>query len=197
MKEADSFLPRFMKQHEKDWWTMGLSQLKQQSIEIQRLWIAEGRLQCGPTYFERLRVRAAYKRALRSAQIAPKQKTWNSLHTAMGECDSNNFWRSWKSLYNKNSTSFAPVVDGCTSDTAIADAFHRNSEPNNRSKVEELNRKFKEKYAEFSDSHSISCNCINYQITINNVIDGVAAMTSGKCADEEGFTMLHLRLFNN
>ena len=67
---------------EKDWWTSELTQLRDQSIAIQQLWLSEGRPRQGPTYLERLRVRAAYKHAIRLAKKGPKQAAWNRLHTA-------------------------------------------------------------------------------------------------------------------
>ena len=68
---------------EKDWWTSELTQLKEQSIAIQNLWISEGRPRQGPTYLERLRVRAAFKNSIRLAKKAPKQASWNRLHSAI------------------------------------------------------------------------------------------------------------------
>ena len=150
IKKADSTLPRHRAGREKSWWSQELTNLKNQSIEIQKIWISEGRPGQGPTHLERLRVRAAYRRAIRNAQKAPKQASWNRLHTAMEHCDSNGFWHSWKSLYNKNNSGFAPMVDGCTSKTAIAEsfkkAFQRNSQPNNVSKVEQLTSRFINQY---------------------------------------------------
>ena len=152
LKRADEALPRHKPGTKKDWWSDDLSDLKQQSMDIHRLWIAEGRPSSGPTHLERLRVRAAYKRAVRQAQRAPKQAQWNSLHTAMQDDDQNSFWNSWRSIYNKNKSSFVPVVDGCSGKEAIAKAFRKSfqaySEPNNRNKVEELNSRFSSRYSQ-------------------------------------------------
>ena len=113
----------------------------------------------------------------------------------MGECETNSFWRSWKTLHSKNNNGFAPVVNGCTSRDAIADAFknsfRQNSEPNNRVKVEELNSKFHSMYADFCKDHQSSCNCRNYSISLHNVIDSIASMKTGKCADENGLCPEH------
>ena len=195
IKMADKLLPRHKKGREKSWWSSELTQLKSQSVEIQRLWIAEGRPGHGLTHMERLRVRALYKKAIRKAQKEPNQVSWNSLHSAMEQCDSNKFWHSWKSLYNKKNNDFSPVVNGCTSKPAIADsfkkAFMRNSTPNSTSKVNELNVLFRNKYAEFCASHGTSCDCSDYRITLEVVIDAICAMHAGKCADEEGLTAEH------
>ena len=121
--KADSSLPRQQKGREKSWWSSELSALKCQSIDIQKLWISQGRPGNGPVHQERLRVRAAYKRALRKAQKRPNQDSLDRLHIALETCDSNSFWHSWKSLHNKDKSNFAPVVEGCTSKPAIANAF--------------------------------------------------------------------------
>ena len=114
MKDADSHLPRHIGGREKDWWTPELTHLKRQSVEIQNLWISVGRPGNGPTNQERLRVRLAYRRAIKAAQNVPKQQAWNRLYSAMEVSDTTNFWNSWKVLHNKKSSTTAPVVDGCS-----------------------------------------------------------------------------------
>ena len=99
LKTADSQLPRHRKGREKSWWSPELSRLKSQSIDIQRVWLAQGRPNHGPIHLERLRVRALYKKTLRQAQKEPKQDSWNRLHTALESCDPGHFWHSWKTLY--------------------------------------------------------------------------------------------------
>ena len=64
LKCADASLPRFKPGTEKDWWTSNLSVLRRQSIEIHTLWNNEGRPRHGTINDERLRVKAAYKRAI-------------------------------------------------------------------------------------------------------------------------------------
>ena len=72
LKTADASLPRQKKGIEKQWWTEELTELKNKSIEIHSLWINhnQGRPWQGWTHDERIRVRAAYKRAIRAAQRA-------------------------------------------------------------------------------------------------------------------------------
>ena len=113
-KEADRCLPRFKPGVEKDWWTATLSNLRQKSIEITNLWKNEGCLRHGPTNAERLKVKAEYKRAIRAAQRAPKQAAWDRLHSSLADKDTNTFWKSWRSIYNKNGCHLAPVVNGCS-----------------------------------------------------------------------------------
>ncbi len=182
---------------EKDWWTPGLTQLRDQSIAIQTLWLSEGRPRQGPTYQERLRVRAAYKNAIRLAKKAPKQAAWNRLHTAMVNQDTDSFWKWWRSVYGKNKSQFSPVVDGQSTKEGIANAFQNtfmeNSNPNNRDKVEELNSQFQEKYAQLCIDHTQNCDCAQYNLTLDATIDTIIGMKRGKSPDDDGLNAEHFQ----
>ena len=197
LKDADASLPRFRPGVEKDWWTENLTELRKKSIEIQNLWVRQGRPRQGPTQAERLRARAAYKRAIRAAQRAPKQAIWDRLHTTLSENDSNTFWKSWKKIYNKNKSHLAPVVDGCSSHENIADAFkesfRKNSTPNNTDSVKSLDKKCSDMYADYVAKHNESCDCKPIYITLLNVSDALFSMKKGKCADEELISAEHLQ----
>ena len=198
LKIADAELPRQKPGTQKEWWCSELSNLKNQSVEIHNLWKIEGKPRCGPTFHECLRVRAAYKRAIRVAQKTKNQYSWNKVHDAMANDDTNNFWNSWRTLYSKNNSHFATVVDGCSDKQSIAEAFRAsfeaNSEPNDRTKVQEIDNEFKERYAKFSKDHNSSCDCNKFRITVEMVIDAICTMKSGKCADEDG---VHAEHFQN
>ena len=86
LKCADSTLPRYKPGTEKDWWSSELTSQRHQSIAIHSLWINEGRPRQSRTYDERLRVRAAYKRAIWAAQRAPKQQSRNKIHSSLELC---------------------------------------------------------------------------------------------------------------
>ena len=195
LEEAAAPLPRHKPGVEKDWWTRDLTILRDQSISIHRRWVALGKPRQGAIHLERLRIRAAYKKALRDAQKAPKQKSWNRLHSSMVSNDTNSFWKSWKTLYSKNNSSFPPVVDGQSSKSAIATSFQqhfeKNARPNNRQKVEELNDKFSSKYAEYCSSHEDLCNCQRYHVSFENVIDAVMCLKAGKSSDDDGISAEH------
>ena len=152
----------------------------------------------GPTYQERLRVRATYKHAIRSAKKAPKQAVWNRLHSAMESQDKNSFWKWWRSIYGKNKNQFAPAVDGHSTKEGISnvfqEAFQKNSQPNNSVKVEELNNEFNQKYAQFSASHAENCDCSQHFVTLDMMIDAICGMTPGKSPDDDG---LHAEHFQN
>ena len=196
MKSADSALPRFKPGIEKDWWTEELSRLRDESISIQNLWITEGRPHQGPIHEERLRTRAAFKRAIRVAQRAPKQAAWDRLHSSLADNDTSTFWKSWKKLYNKNKSHLPPVVEGCSSGEAIADcfknSFKQNSTPNNRENVDRLDRLFAERYDEYVTKHQQACDCNSVCITPLNVIDAAICMRKGKCADDSDISAEHL-----
>ena len=109
---------------QKHWWSDELTELRNKSIEIHRLWQLEGKPRSGPTSNERLRVRAAYKKAIKSAQKSPKQASWNKLHGSLLSKSTTEFWKSWKQLYCKKQSDLHSVVNGVTSRKDIADSFH-------------------------------------------------------------------------
>ena len=195
LKCADSSLPRSKPGTEKDWWTSELTSLRYQSIEIHNMWKNEGRPRQGRTNEERMRVRAAYKRAMRLVQRAPKQAARDKMHSAMCDRDTNAFWRSWKSLYNKNSNDLAPIVNGCSSKADIAEcfknAFQQNSVPNNRKNVDELNNQFEIEYDLYLTAHNASCDCKQNYINPLNVIDALCSMKAGKSMDESQISAEH------
>ena len=196
LQVADSTLPRHKPGISKDWWTEGLDELKKKSIEIHSTWKNAGRPRHGAIHEERLRVRAAYKSALRKAQRAPKQAAWDRLHTALSQNDTNSFWKSWRRLYNPNKSDLPPVVGGISSNKGIAGAFRssfeKNSTPNNPEKVRSLNTRFENEYKEYSKNHASSCKCNDTEVSVVNVIDALLSMKGGKCADADGITAEHL-----
>ena len=195
IKSADEALPRQKPGIQNDWWTPELSDLKNQSKDIHAIWISEGKPRSGPTFTERCRVRSVYKCAIRRAQRNDKQEAWDKLHSAMASDDTTNFWKSWRSIYNKNCSQFPPVVDGCSDKKAIAEAFRlsfqSNSEPNNRNKVEDLNNEFSDRYKTFSEIHQNECNCKHYDITVESVIEAICSSKSGKCGDDDEINAEH------
>ena len=194
---ASDSLPRRRSGVEKDWWTSELTQLRDQSISIQQLWLNEGRPRQGPTYLERLRVRAAYKHAIRLAKKAPKQAAWNRLHTSMAAQDTTSFWKCWRSVYSKNKSHIPPVVDGNSSKEGITNAFQSsfeaNCKPNNISKVDALNSRFNVKYQEFSQNHLHNCDCAKFHFSLDSTIDAIFSMTQGKSGDDDGLQAEHFQ----
>ena len=196
LQTADSTLPRQKPGIRKDWWNEDLDNLKKESIDIHNSWKNAGRPRQGPLHEERLRVRAAYKLALKTAQRAPKQALWDRLHMDMAENDTNSFWKTWRRLYNKNKSDLPPVVNGISSNKGIAEAFkssfEQNSKPNNQERVDALNAKFHSEYATYSQCHNHSCDCNLSNVTVINVIDALLSMKGGKSADADGISVEHL-----
>ena len=99
---ADKVLPRHKPGVQKSWWTEELTALKALCVDAHRLWLIEGKPRSGATNHERLRVRALYRKALRSAQRTPKQSSWDHLHEGLASKDTDQFWKEWKRTYRKN-----------------------------------------------------------------------------------------------
>ena len=191
---ADKVLSRHRPGVQKHWWTDDLTRLRNQSIEIHRLWQTEGKPHTGPTNDERLRVRAAYKQAIRSAQKKPKQSSWNKLHSNLVQKNTNDFWKSWKTLHNKNKSGLHSVVNGLSSRDQIAESFKNHflkiSLPNNQQRVDELDRTFRLEYDKARDSHS-NCTCASHRITLENVLDATFTLNKGKCSDDDKISAEH------
>ena len=67
----------------------------------------------------------------------------------------------------------------------------KNCKPNNTAKLDEINDRFKSRYDDFCNAHDSSCNCGDYKVSLNHVIDVICGMNAGKCADENGLTAEH------
>ena len=156
--EADKVLPRHRPGVQKHWWTAELTRLWHQSIDIHCLWQTEGRPHSGATNDERLRVRANYRRAIKTAQRMPKQSSWNKLHESFVSKNTTEFWTSWKQLYNENKSGLHSVVNGVAGKAEIAESFKSQfvqiSQPNNQHRVDQLNSDFQRAYSHAKDSHS-------------------------------------------
>ena len=195
MKKADQILPRHKPGLQKNWWTEELTALKNQNIEIHRLWKAEGKPQSGATNAERLRVRAAYRRGVKASQKAPKQACWNRLHETYTAKSTDQFWKSWKRQYNVNKSDLHPVVNGLSAKNDIADTFKSHftnvSRPNNIDKVNSINDEFESKYAEAKVEHERACNCNDHRISLDSILDATFSMKKGKSADDDRISAEH------
>ena len=191
---ADKVLPRHKPGVQKHWWSDELTELRNKSIEIHRLWQLEGKPRSGPTNTERIRVRAAYRKAIKFAQRKPKQSSWNKLHNSFLTKDTTNFWKSWKQQYSKNQSHLHSVVNGVTAHKDISDSFQSHfvkiSKPNNQQRVESLENEFREKYSQVMATHD-NCSCSSYRISENDVIDAILSMKKGKCCDDSYISAEH------
>ena len=195
MKKADKVLPRHKPGVQKSWWTDELTDLKNQNIEIHRLWQLEGKPHHGRVNDERLRVKAAYRRALKTSRRAPQQTCWNRMHDAFTTKDTNQFWKEWKKQYGSNKSHLHPVVDGISSKPDIAENFKTHftaiSKPNNAERVAQIDAEFCHKYAEAKSAHEQSCHCDEHRVSLDTVIDATFSMKKGKSKDDEGVSAEH------
>ena len=56
-----------------------------------------------------------------------------------------------------------------------------------------MNRQFSECYKKFNHSHSLGCNCSQYKIDMELLIDTVCSLKSGKCSDDDGINAEHIQ----
>ena len=195
LKSADAALPRHKPGVQKHWWTKELSKLREKSIDIHRLWQAEGKPRSGATNDERLRVKAEYKRAIKSAQRSPKQDSWDKLHGTLAQKNSTEFWKSWKHLYNSNKSSLHTVVNGVTAKEEIVESFKGHfvkiSQPNNSQRVDQLNEIFQKKYDEAREAHS-NCSCSSHKVSLETVLDASFSLKKGKSSDDAQISAEHI-----
>ena len=191
---ADKILPRHKPGVQKHWWTEELTALRNQSIEIHRLWQTEGKPRSGQTNAERLRVRAAYRHAIKAAQRAPKQTCWNRVHGAFVSKNTTEFWSSWKRMYSKNKSDLHTVVDGKTTKNEIAESFRGHfvkvSLPNSQERVHLMDRDFRDKYSETLENHT-NCSCATHNVTLEGVLDATFKLKKGKCSDDAHVSAEH------
>ena len=87
------------------------------------------------------------------------------------------------------------VVNGCSTNESIAEefrkCFHSNSVPNNQNKVDDLDRRFSDKYNAFTLEHTANCDCASYSFTNEIVFDAISCMKNGKSAQNT----LHMHHF--
>ena len=194
IKEADKVLPRHKPGVQKHWWTDELTHLRTKSIDIHRMWLDEGKPRFGPTNDERLRIRAAYKHAIKFAKKKPNQASWDRLHSSFVSKSTSEFWKSWKRLYNKSQSDLHPVVNGVTSKDGIVNSFKSHfvkvSQPNDQGRVDQLKHKFDEQYQNTIVGH-VNCSCSNHKITLETIIDSVYSMKMGKSCDDSSLHAEH------
>ena len=187
-------LPRHKPGVQKHWWNDELTKLRNQSIDIHRVWRENGKPHQGPINHDRLQIRAKYRRALKSAQDRPKQSCWNRLHNNLVTKNTTEFWKSWKQLYSKSQSDLHTVVNGVTSKKDIAESFRSHfikvSKPNNEERVDEVKASFNTAYADAVKEHT-NCSCASYHISTENVLDAVFSMKKGKCCDDSLISAEH------
>ena len=192
---SDKRLPRHKPGVQKSWWTDELTALKEQNIDIHRLWLKEGKPGSGPTNTERIRVRAAYRKELKSSQNSPKQSCWNRLHEAFTNKNTDQFWKSWKKQYNVNGSHLHPVVNGLSSEGDIANSFQTHfeavSKPNDAERVGNIDKLFRNEYAKARESHMSSCNCSKHAISLDSILDATFSLKKGKSFDDDSLSAEH------
>ena len=90
-------------------------------------------------------------------------------------------------MYNQNGSDLHSVVTGVTSKVEIAESFKNHfvkvSMPNSQNRVNQLNHEFLNEFSNATGSHT-ECNCSNYHVSLENVLDATFKLKKGKCADD-------------
>ena len=87
------------------------------------------------------------------------------------------------------------VVNGISGTDQIAESFKGHfvkvSQPNNQSRVNELDEAFRREYDKANDAHS-NCTCAEHKITLENVLDASFSLKKAKCPDNDKISAEHL-----
>lgn len=118
---ADMHVPKVKAGAIKHWWTDGLTDLKQASIDAHDLWVAWGRPKQGEIFRLMKRAKLDYKSALRTVDRDGDLHVSNELHECLLAKDMTAFWSNWRTKFGKPTN--ASVIDGSTCGSQIADKF--------------------------------------------------------------------------
>ena len=97
-------------------------------------------------------------------------------------------------MYSQGKSHLHTVVNGVTAKKDIVDSFKdhfvRVSQPNNHSRVQQLNQEFETQYAKVVNEHNCT-DCNSHHFTLENIIDAVFSMKKNKCADDQAINAEH------
>ena len=185
-------MPKRKKSFYKFWWCQELDILKDNCIASCIAWRSANKPRQGPIFLQYRKDKLQYKKRLKEEQYKETQSYSNDLHDALLRKSGQDFWKTWKSKFNKTSVR-TPQIDGCSDNGIItnkfAEYFEVSCTPFNQIKNEE----WKSKYDQVrSDYHGCP-------VTENNLFDVelvsklMSNMTNGKAAGLDEITSEHLK----
>ena len=119
---SKQYVPMRYKNFYKFWWSEELTCLKEAAINSNNVWKAAGQPRSGPIADKRNADKRKYKSMLHKEKRAETQSYTNDLHEALLNKSHTNFWKCWKSKFDKNYHSTA-VINGLTDDAEVAETF--------------------------------------------------------------------------
>ena len=106
----------------KPFWNDDLDKLKEQSLDMHKLWRQVGSPKQGIINAARIKAKFEYKQAIKQTASEFEQNNADALHGNLSGKNYNQFWKLWNAKYKKNITT--PVaVEGETNPESIANKF--------------------------------------------------------------------------
>ena len=119
---AESILPKTRPKCQRSFWTDELTELKRDSVKCDNYWRSIGSPRQGPAFECKKKCHFLYKSALCKEKRKDAREKNDSLHADLANKNGTAFWKTWKSLNNKND-SLSTRVNGETDGPAISDTF--------------------------------------------------------------------------
>jgi len=183
-------VPRGKASFFKHYWDDDLDDLKNRSVEANRLWAECGRPRSGYLYHEKRTAKAAYKRALRNKRRERDLSVSNDLHECLLSKDAEGFWKTWNCKLGNKSV-LPGCVDGISDCHSVAQLFARNFEqacqPNSCTQFKHLRVQFVKQYSCYSTNSS------NRVITVQLVDSCIKKLKTGKAAGIDSIEAEHLK----
>jgi hypothetical protein len=188
---AGLYVPTTRANSLKFWWSCQLSQLKDESVEANRLWVDAGRPRSGPIFSRRQTTRRAYRREIRLNQEHYKGYYSDALHDALMRKDGNCFWKSWRSKFESRPASLS--VCGSVDDNFVSRKFFEHFShtvlPNSTVRDAELRQLFDSTYAGYT---GYADHGFDDLLDIDVISDVFTGLKRGKAAGPDGLSAEHL-----
>jgi len=180
-------VPRHRKKFYKFWWDQEMNELKEKSITSCKLWKEAGRPRSGAIFNRYRWDKSAYRNGLRQRQRHETEIYTNDLHDALLQKQGTQFWRCWKSKFERGNSNRPILVNGIHDDTVIAANFASHFATTcTPTTVEYEYRVLREGYSgSFHDS------MYNFDAELVEIV--VSNMSRGKAPGLDGLTAEHLQ----
>jgi hypothetical protein len=190
-ESAILFIPKRKKNFYKFWWSQELDLLKHNAIASSTVWKDAGKPRTGAVFLRYKQDKLLYKKRLHEEQSAEAVSYSNDLHEALLRKSGQNFWKTWKSKFERK-TKNEMQVDGITDRILIADKFAKHFETVCSPWNAERSMRIKDKYKELRSRYNGTPIADDQWINVELVSKLIASMASGKAAGLDELSSEHL-----
>jgi len=172
----------------KPYWTGELQELKEDSVQAHKAWIAQGKPRQGWLNKLRLQSKYKYKVAIREAALTFEWDVDDELSQAYLRKDMDKFWKKWQQRFGKKNT-VPPHIGGNTDSVGIAQQFKQAFTAScfdsytDRQSISELKDRL-----EKVDNRDIVKNVFD----VTDIEKALVCIKSGKAAGVDNITKEHL-----